>query len=42
MNREIFELQHDMKSDFSIFFFMNLLQFAARLLPEGKKQPAEE
>ena len=26
----------------SISFFMNLLQFAARLLPEGKKQPEKE
>ena len=26
----------------SISFFMNLLQFVARLLPEGKKQPEEE
>ena len=25
-----------------VSFFMNLLEFAARLLPEGKKQPAEE
>lgn len=25
-----------------ISFFMNLLEFAARLLPEGKKQPEEE
>jgi len=31
-----------MRKPYSISFFMNLLEFAARLLPEGKKQLEEE